>query len=224
MRHAASEALYAYWNGVRRGRIAPERLEIQPASIGNMLLDTFILERVDARRFRFRLTGTRVSQRFGMDLRSMDFLERWSPADRSLIEHHLEAITDRGCAGVFTAEAQLTSTVAMNQGSRVHTFEMLVLPLVHTTNAIDRLLCSLVPLDETAPAATTRLASLKLIAAEPFWPDGYPRDGGRLFEDRIPREIPVLDSHVRMARIVRRGRRQFRVYDGGRVEGAEAKV
>ena len=49
MRHAASESLYAYWNEVRRGRLAPERLEIQPARIGNLLLDTFILERVDER-------------------------------------------------------------------------------------------------------------------------------------------------------------------------------
>ena len=224
MRHAASEALYAYWNEVRRGRIAPERLEIQPARIGSMLLDTFILERVDTRRFRFRLTGTRVSQRFGMDLRSMDFLERWSPADRALLEHHLEAITDRGCAGVFTAEAQTTTALGMPPDPRTLTFEVLILPLVHTTSAIDRLLCALVPLDEPGPAANTRLTSLKLVAAEPFWPDGFPRDGGRLFEDRISREIPSLASHVRTARIVRRGRRQFRVYEGGRIEGAEAKV
>ena len=219
MRHAASEALYTYWNEVRRGRIAPERLEIQPARIGSILLDTFILERVGTRRFRFRLTGTRVSQRFGMDLRSMDFLERWSPADRSVLEHHLEAITDRGCACVFTAEAQTTS-----RGSPPHTLEILVLPLVHTGNAIDRLLCALVPLDETGPAMNTRFTSLKLVAAEPFWPDGFARDDGRLFEGRISQEIPSLAAHVRTARIVRRGRRQFRVYEGGRTQPADLEA
>jgi hypothetical protein len=217
MRHAASEALYAYWNEVRGDRIAPERLEIQPARIGSMLLDTFILERIGSRKFRFRLTGTRVSQRFGMDLRSMDFLERWSPADRSLLEHHLQAITDRGCACVFTAAAQTASS----QRTALP-FEILILPLVHSSNAIDRLLCTIVPLEDAG--VNTRLTSLKLLAAEPFWPDGTPRDGGRLFGDRVSNEIPSLATHVRSARIVRRGRRQFRVYDGGRSQSADMKV
>jgi hypothetical protein len=155
-----------------------------------------------------------------MDLRSMDFLERWSPADRSLIEHHLDAITDRGCAGLFTAEAQSL----LGDGPTL-TFEILVLPLVHTTHAIDRLLCAIVPLDTGVElAGIARLTQLKLVAAEPFWPDGFPRDGGTLFQDRLPNEIPALASHVRTARIVKRGRRQFRVYEGGRVEEATAKV
>lgn len=224
MRHAASESLYAYWNEVRRGRLAPERLEIQPARIGNLLLDTFILERVDERSFRFRLTGTRVSQRFGMSLRSMDFLDRWNASDRSMLEYHLASITDRGCAGLFTAEAQTLVADSTSGEAKAFTFEMLILPLIHTRGAIDRFLCALVPLDVPPPPANARLTSLKLVAAEPFWPDGSPRDDGRMFGDRAYRDTPSLAAHVRMARIVRRGRRQFRVYEGGRTEEADAKV
>jgi len=57
MRHPTSQALYAYWNEMRGERIAPQRLEIQPARIGAVLPDTFILERCDSRTFRYRLAG-----------------------------------------------------------------------------------------------------------------------------------------------------------------------
>lgn len=224
MRHAASEALYAYWNEVRRGRLAPERLEIQPARLGHLLRDTFILERINERTFRFRLTGTRVSQRFGMDLRSIDFLDRWNASDHGMLKHHLASVTDRGCAAVLTAETQTLVADANARPANPLTFEILVLPLVHTRNAIDRLLCAIAPLDEPPPPPNARLASLKLVGAEPFWPDGYPHDGGDLFAERDYRHVPVLASHVRMARIVRRGRRQFRVYEGGRKDNVDASL
>src|SRR5262245_16401234 len=61
MIHPATQALYAYWNEVRGDRLAPRRLEIQPARIAEHLLDTFILERSGRSAFRFRLAGTRVA-------------------------------------------------------------------------------------------------------------------------------------------------------------------
>ena len=48
-------------NEIRRDRMAPRRLEIEPARISDQLLDTFILERAGTSAFRFRLTGTRVT-------------------------------------------------------------------------------------------------------------------------------------------------------------------
>ena len=44
-----------------------------------------------------------------------------------------------------------------------------------------------------------------------------------MFGDRAYHDTPSLAAHVRMARIVRRGRRQFRVYEGGRTEEADAQ-
>lgn len=218
MQHQATQSLYAYWNEVRRGRLAPRRLEIQPARIGGFLIDTFILERADRVSFRFRLAGTRVSSRFGMDLRAQDFLSCWSEGDRSLLEHHLAAITELGRVGLFTGEALSTSNKNGERDLQSVPFELLILPLMHTGHSIDRLLCMLVPLEESLPA-TAPIGGLKLLAAEAIWPNGAPKDP-LLFSDR---QSP-LTPHVRMARIVRQGRRQFRVYEGGLVEAAHDKT
>lgn len=213
MKHAASQALYAYWNEVRGSRLAPRRLEIQPARIGTLLLDTFILEHGGGHDFRFRLAGTRVASRFGMDLRSQDFLSCWSEEDRDLLAYHLSAISELGRVGLFTGEAKIAFDPAGRERPEPRLFELLVLPLVHTGQAIDRFLCLLVPLDEPATSPERRIQGLKLLAAEAIWPNGVSEDSRR-FDDR---QLP-LDPQVRHARIVRQGRRQFRVYEGGRID------
>jgi hypothetical protein len=203
MRHATTQALFNYWNEMRGDRVAPQRLEIQPARIGAILPDTFILERCDSHSFRFRLAGTRVCARFGMELRSLNFLERWSAGDRAMIEEHLAAIAETGRVGVFTGEALSRKGVAA-------TFEIVVLPLVHTGSAIDRFLCSASIFEEHSFLDQEPLHRLKLLAAEAVWP------GNREAEVReaAGTQSPLLPQ-VRTGRIVRYDRRQFRVYDGG---------
>ncbi len=205
MRHTTTQDLYAYWNALRRGRRAPRRLEIQPSAIAPILADTFILERLDTGNFRFRLAGTRMCVRLETDLRGTNFLDRWSATDRAMLEHHLAEITDQARAGLLTFEA----TAA---GGKRRTFETLILPLLHTGSAIDRLLCSLSALDEDTGQEDGRLGPLHLIAAVAIWPDG--RAPATAAEDQADRQLP-LHPHVRNARIVRHERRQFRVYDGG---------
>lgn len=211
MKHPATRALYGYWNEVRGKRLAPRRLEIQPARIGTLLLDTFILEHAGGSDFRFRLSGTRVSSRFGLNIRSQDFLACWSEADRSLLAYHLAAISELGRVGLFTGEAPVVLDPAGRAQPEPRPFELLVLPLVHSGQTIDRFLCLLVPLDE--PASSGRgLHGMRLLAAEAIWPDAEVGDPDN-------RQLP-LHPVVRHARIVRQGRRQFRVYDGGRSDEA----
>lgn len=218
MRHPATQALYAYWNEVRGTRIAPRRLDIQPARIADLLLDSFILERADGRAFRFRLAGTRVAARFGLQLKSESFLSSWGEGDRGLLEHHLAGIAELGRVGVFTGEAELggdTDDPAIP--GLPYSFELVILPLVHSGETIDRLLCLLVPLDARDTWPDTSIRRLRLVAAQSIRPDGtgvdplVPADGYASLADR---QRP-LHPHVRTARIVRQGRRQFRVYEGG---------
>lgn len=214
MRHHATRALYDYWNTLRAGRRAPRRLEIQPARLGGVLLDTFVLERQGRSSFPFRLAGTRVSGWFGTDLRTQDFLASWGEADRAMLERHLTAVTELGRVGLFSGEGSFSGP--RGQAPRLVPFELVVLPLVHTGHAIDRLLCLMTSLDGSDPGTggTTAVPSLKLIAAEEIWPDGKPVDSFGLTGE----QLPVLHPHVRTARIVRDGRRQFRVYQGGRTD------
>jgi hypothetical protein len=212
MRHPATQALYDYWNEVRRDRLAPRRLEIQPARIGDVLLDTFILERADSKEFRFRLAGTRVAARFSIDLKAQDFLSCWREADRSLLEHHLEAISDLGRVGLFTGEGQTRDGAGQPVTAA---FELLVLPLVHTGQSIDRLLCLMVPLSSEPHRPEPALRNLRLQAAEAIWPTGRDPEPRSLEARQLP-----LSPNVRLARIVRQGRRQFRVYEGGLMQAS----
>lgn len=211
--HRATQALYAYWNEVRAGRRAPRRLEIQPAQLGGLLLDTFILERTDRSTFLFRLAGTRVSNWLGSDLRARNFLSCWGEADRAMFERHLAAISELGRVGLFTGEGDFSDDTATGSRTAGAPFELIVLPLMHTGHAIDRLLCLLVPLEERAAEVLCPPHGLKLLAAEEIWPEGVSRDA-------LSDSTPALHPNVRMARIVRQGRRQFRVYQGGRMSEA----
>lgn len=205
MRHQTTQALYAYWNETRGDRVAPQRLEIQPARIGTLLPDTFILERCDARTFRFRLAGTRVCARFGMELRGLNFLDQWNAADRAMLEEHLAAIAETGRIGVFTGEALAGMTAPA-------TFEIVILPLVHTGTAIDRFLCAITMLHEPRWLDSEPIRKIRLDAAEALWPRTSKLQQ-RL--GAVPASQAPLPAHVRNARIVRHDRRQFRVYDGG---------
>lgn len=209
MRHQTSKDLYTYWNTLRRGRVAPRRLEIQPGEIAPLLPDTFILERLDDALFAFRLAGTRTCARLAMDLRGANFLARWNGADGSMIAHHLAEIEETGRAGLLTFEARGAT-------GEMRTFEILILPLLHTGSTIDRLLCSLSALDETTEPGDERLGPFRLVAVEAIWPEA-PGEG-----EAVDRQSP-LHAHVRNARIVRHNRRQFRVYDGGLANDAEKR-
>lgn len=211
MRHPATEAIYAYWNELREGRPAPRRLEIQPSRISSLLLDTFILERIGRSTFRFRLAGSRVNARFGTSLREQDFMACWSEADRGLLEPHLLSIIDCRRVGLFTGDAVTAASGGADPAHPVRQeFELIVLPLFHTGYEIDRLLCHLTFHEDADAAFGARISPLRLLAAESIWPDGE--------EDRSSpwhaRQLP-LSPHVRTARIVRQGHRQFRVYEGG---------
>ncbi|MBN8911991.1 MAG: PAS domain-containing protein [Rhizobiales bacterium] len=218
MRHPATQALYAYWNEVRGARIAPRRLDIQPARIAGLLLDAFILERTDGRAFRFRLAGTRVAARFGLQLKSESFLSCWGEGDRGLLAHHLASIAELGRVGVFTGEATLREDPDQPGVSDLpYAFELVILPLVHSGETIDRLLCLLVPLDPQDAWPDASIHRLRLVAAQSVRPDGAlvdPFVSTDAYASLADRQVP-LRPHVRTARIVRQGRRQFRVYEGG---------
>jgi len=220
MRHSSTRALYAYWDELRGDRLAPRRLELQPARLGDLLLDSFILELADGDRYRFRLAGTRVSARFGASLRAADFLGCWKESERGLVAHHLKSVVDHGQVALFSGEAEYAPGRHIGHAARVRgAFEMIVLPLIHTGHTIDRLLCHLVPI-ESAIKAEPRISSLTLVAAETVWPSAAPAAEADL---AYGSGTLALHPRVRTARIVRQGRRQFRVYDGGLLAAGDEK-
>src|SRR5690349_14918405 len=102
MKQRTLQTLYAYWNEVRAGRLAPLRLEIEPSRIAGILAETFMLERIDAANYQYRLAGTRLCELFGSELRGANFLDGWSAPDRTVVERQLASLRDHGAAVVLT--------------------------------------------------------------------------------------------------------------------------
>ncbi|WP_019904290.1 PAS domain-containing protein [Methylobacterium sp. 77] len=78
MKHPTSRMLYQYWDRLRGARAAPERSEIEPGEIRNLLAESLILELDMARSaVTIRLAGTRVCALFGRELRGSAFADIW---------------------------------------------------------------------------------------------------------------------------------------------------
>ncbi|MGH6763196.1 MAG: PAS domain-containing protein [Phyllobacterium sp.] len=122
MRHNGITELFGYWHRLRDNRPAPERTEIDPAAIGSLLADTFILQATGAGDAMFRLAGTRICARYGRELRGIRFASLWQENDRGLIARLVQSVVDTNGVVATTFEGR------SSQG-RKQAFEMLLLPL-----------------------------------------------------------------------------------------------
>ena len=104
MKQNSPQALYSYWNQVRAGRQAPQRLEIEPSQIAGILSETFMLERIDAATYQFRLAGTRLCEQFGRELRGTNFLDGWDADGRRTLQGLLVAVCDQAAGLSLTLE------------------------------------------------------------------------------------------------------------------------
>ena len=203
MREAVSQSLFTYWNNLRGDRPAPKRFEIEPARIANHLPDTFILERSGQGNLRFRLAGTRISEALGVELRGTNLLDLFNREDAATLQQQIELITSKAAVGLFEISAD-------NGGGMSTAFEVLILPLTHTRDVVERYLGSVAPINRPNWLGAVPLNNRTLTRHEIIWPDSLPGSGIEIAN----RQTPFVPA-VREARIVRSARRQFRVYDGG---------
>src|SRR5436190_23143037 len=75
MKHATTREVFAYWDNCRGGRLAPDRSDIEPGAIRNVLSDTFILTSDHKAGHPFRLAGTRLCAVMGCDLKGEPFAD-----------------------------------------------------------------------------------------------------------------------------------------------------
>ena len=191
MQQPTSKQLYAYWDDIRNGRIAPRRFEIEPAKISGLLRETFIAECTGLLGFRFRLAGTRICRHFGRELRGVDFLSLWPAEDRGSISSLVRNVLNDGAVGhgIFDAYTET---------DRQARFEFTLMPLIHTGQTINRLLGSMTAIDPPFWLGAEPLVSFSIRELQLHWPDGIPAfmaNGG--------------------AQVTQLARRRFRVVDGG---------
>lgn len=123
MRHEATRDLFRYWNRVRGGRASPERDQIDPTAIRDVLAETFLLETRADGTFPIRLSGTRLDALWLHDLKDRCFLDLWGE-DRHSVAAALWTVMD-GTAPVVLSAATCPSGRAETR------VESLLLPLRH---------------------------------------------------------------------------------------------
>jgi hypothetical protein len=166
MKHPLSRELYDYWNERRDGRAAPERSDIDPASIKRILGDSFVLSVEPGREPTFRVAGTRICALFGRELRGEGFVGLWNGGHAAQIRELVALVADEeiGVLAGARTEAQ--------DEPRCH-FELLVLPLSHRGRSGRRMLGSLVPIDRPYwlgiwPVRSLALGAVQFVGAEVY--------------------------------------------------------
>jgi hypothetical protein len=144
MRHQTTETVFHYFNGLRAGRSAPLRKEIDPSALTTVLPDLFILEKARDGIVRFRLAGTRVCTVLGREMRESPFHDVWDPSSR----HRMRLAADTVLANRNAIEVAVTGVA---DDGTVLALEMLMLPLLSRIDRCDRIFGSLVVLDQPPP-------------------------------------------------------------------------
>jgi hypothetical protein len=139
MKHAASRDLYAYWEERRGKRSAPERAEIDPGAIRQVLSDAFILALDGRAGHPFRIAGTRICALFGRELKGEPFIGLWAAASQPVITDLLAILDDERVGTVAGVTAQ------SSDGEPIE-LELLLLPLGATRPSLARTIGVLAPL------------------------------------------------------------------------------
>jgi len=134
MRHKATKKIFTYWNNLRGARAAPERTEIEPSDIRDLLGDTFILE-VDHvyRTISFRLAGTKLCSAYGRELKSVGYLGLWDELDNMKIFDAVKMVYDE-------AQPVVIAHIGETQNNQFLEYETLLVPLLNGTSATVRIL------------------------------------------------------------------------------------
>jgi hypothetical protein len=205
---APLQTLYSYWNEVRAGRLAPQRLEIEPSRIAGILSETFMLERVDAGTYQFRLAGTRLCEVFGSELRGKNFLDGWSDQDRRVLERLLAAISEQGATALLGIEGIVDPQHRVELAANL-------LPLLHA-GKITRIIGAMSATSAPHWLGAEPLRSRQLKHQQLVWPDGRPH----AIVARLGRQAPFQPALAGPGvRIVKAEQRRFRVLEGGRAGG-----
>ena len=161
MKHPSSQAFFAYWDAKRGSARAPDRSEIEPGAVRELLGDIFVLGYDPAAGYPFRVAGTRVCALLGCDQKGLSFSALFTPPCRREIEDIIGIVADEMLAAV----AGITAVAAA--GSPAH-LEVLLRPFNNRAHPPLSLTGRLTPLGEPPVIVKDfRLTSWRYLAHPP---------------------------------------------------------
>jgi len=128
MNHPSSREFFAYWDAKRGDARAPDRSEIEPGAVRELLGDVFVLSYDNDAGYPFRVAGTRVCALLGRDLKDTSFSALFTPDSRREIEDIITCVAEEMLAAI----AGITAT--SEDGTTAH-LELLLLPFNNRAHA-----------------------------------------------------------------------------------------
>lgn len=217
MKHKTTFRLHKYWTDLRGERSAPQRTEVEPGDIRDVLAETFILNANSDRDFRFRLAGSRVCALYCRELKQKDYLAFWGGSDLSALNTVMEAIREDAAAAVIGWEGR-------NLRGQSLLLETVLLPLQTEGGGYNRILGSMAALDKPYWLGVHPIIEQSIVSLRMIWPNetrgltagtALPEDGNAAARDATP-PIAVNPQTGQMAK--RFG--HLLVYDGGKTAEA----
>src|SRR3979411_1367405 len=100
MKHPSNREFFAYWDQKRGPARAPDRGEIEPGAVRELLGDIFVLSYDPAAGYPFRVAGTRVCALLGGDQKGSSFSALFKPENRREIEDIIGIVAEEMLAAV----------------------------------------------------------------------------------------------------------------------------
>jgi len=141
MKHASSREFFAYWDKMRGTEKAPDRSDVEPSAVRELLGDIFVLSYDNETGFPFRVAGTRVSALLGRDVKDTSFSALFAEESRREIEDIVTYVAEEMLAAI----AGVTATA--EDGRTAH-LELLLLPFNNRAHAPISLTGLLAPFED----------------------------------------------------------------------------
>lgn len=186
MNDIITQEILEHWEDLRQGRLVPRRSEIDPRKLTHSLNHSFILEASSPDNIRFRLTGSKLCDCMGMEMRGM-------PA------YAMVTLEDRNAFNITLQTALLRPEILDYQ--LTPDARLLLLPMSDENNMVSRLLgcISVDPKQSSLPDRfkIKSLSKTRIIATKSI----KPRLVSELAEDQQPfikKATPSGSPHLRI--------------------------
>lgn len=141
LRHVRSRQLFEYWTSLRAGRTAPYKSEVTAQGLGRTLAgNVFIMEKMGDGALRYRLSGSRLYDYFGLELRGMSGPTIMETTSRMQFRGLVDDCLSGPELGVVWGAADV-------DGAERIDFELMLLPLRSDFDQLNRLLGCVFALD-----------------------------------------------------------------------------
>ncbi|HXR95714.1 MAG TPA: PAS domain-containing protein [Rhizomicrobium sp.] len=174
MKHKNSHLLVGYWSRIRRGRDVPDQTDIDPRAIKRLLSYAFILDCENPTRPVYRLGGTALCERFGLELKGTGFLSHWDARSALSLAGLLRQ-------SLNTRKPLCLSSVAVTAGHDATELETILTPVSFNGGAPRRFFGLVQMLSDPTPLIGRVIAYEKLVASRLVEEDEPRHD-----EDNLP--------------------------------------